>query len=60
MPEGVSTAAVAAASGVTDEHLARAEPVAVGAVRRRLRDPLAAPLDEIADRHQMIVRAETD
>ena len=40
VPAGVSAAAVAEASDVTDEDLAGAERVAVRASRRRVRNPL--------------------
>jgi hypothetical protein len=43
VPAGVSPAAVAEASDVTDEDLVRAERMSVGASRRRVGDPLSGP-----------------
>ena len=60
VPDRVPTATVPSARRVPDEGLIGTEAVPVGAVRRRLGDPLSTPSDEIADRHRMIVRLRTD
>ena len=60
MPDRVPAATVPSAGRVPDEGLIGTEAVPVGAVRRRLGDPLSTPSDEIADCHRMIVRLRTD